>query len=136
MSEAIKKNRPQFANIHISQIVGYRMPLAALVSIMHRISGALIFLLLPFVLFLLERSLTSEISFEYFRGFVSHWFTKLVILALCWAFLHHFCAGLRHLIMDLHFGVTKEGSRKSAASVLAVSLILTVLVALKLFGAF
>jgi succinate dehydrogenase / fumarate reductase cytochrome b subunit len=136
MSETIKKSRPQFTNIHITQIVGYRMPLAALVSILHRISGALIFLLLPFVLFLLERSLTSEISFDYFRGFVSHWFAKLVILALCWAFLHHFCAGLRHLVMDLHYGLTKEGARKSAAGVLVVSLVLAVLVALKLFGAF
>jgi succinate dehydrogenase / fumarate reductase cytochrome b subunit len=136
MSEAVKKNRPRFYNIHVTQIVRYRMPLAGLVSILHRISGALLFLLLPFILYLLEQSLTSELSFEHFKGITSHWFVKLVILALVWGYLHHFCAGIRHLFMDVHFGLGKDGSRKSAAAVLAVSLVLTALVALKLFGAF
>ena len=136
MSEVAKKNRPQFANIQITQIVRYRMPLAGLVSILHRISGALMFVLLPFILFLLEKSLTSEISFEYLKGFASHWFVKLLILSLAWAYLHHFCAGIRHLIMDAHIGLSREGARKSAATVLAVSLSLAALVALKLFGVF
>jgi succinate dehydrogenase / fumarate reductase cytochrome b subunit len=136
MSEAVKKNRPRFDNIHITQIVRYRMPLAGLVSILHRISGAMLFLFLPFILYLLEKSLTSEISFEYFKGIASHWFVKLLILALAWAYLQHFCAGIRHLIMDMHIGLSKDGARKSAASVLAVSLALTALVALKLFGVF
>jgi succinate dehydrogenase / fumarate reductase cytochrome b subunit len=112
------------------------MPLAGLVSILHRISGALMFVLLPFILFLLEKSLTSEISFEYLKGFASHWFVKLLILSLAWAYLHHFCAGIRHLIMDAHIGLSREGARKSAATVLAVSLSLAALVALKLFGVF
>jgi len=136
MSEAVKKARPQFSNIHITEIVRYRMPLSAMVSILHRISGALMFLLLPFILFLLEKSLTSEISFEYFKSIASHWFVKLVILALAWAYLHHFSAGIRHLFMDAHIGLSKEGSRKTASSVLIISLVLTALVALKLFGAF
>jgi succinate dehydrogenase / fumarate reductase, cytochrome b subunit len=136
MSEVAKKNRPQFANIHITQIARYRMPLAALVSILHRISGALMFVLLPFILFLLDKSLTSEISFEYLKGFTSHWFVKLLILALAWAYLHHFCAGIRHLIMDAHIGLSKDGARKSAATVLAVSLSLAALIVLKLFGVF
>lgn len=136
MSEAAKKSRPQFSNIHITQIAHYRLPLAGLVSILHRISGFLMFLLLPFVLYLLERSLTSESTYEYMRGFVSHWFVKLIILALSWAYLHHFSAGIRHLFMDMHMGLSKEGSRHSAASVLAISLFLTLLVALKLFGVF
>jgi succinate dehydrogenase / fumarate reductase cytochrome b subunit len=136
MSDAAKSTRPQFRNIHIFQIMGYRMPLAALVSILHRISGLLMFVLLPFILFLLEKSLVSEISFDYFRGLTSGWFVKLVLLALSWAYLHHFCAGIRHLIMDNHIGLSKDGSRRSAAIVLAVSLILAALVGLKLFGAF
>jgi succinate dehydrogenase / fumarate reductase cytochrome b subunit len=136
MSEAANKSRPQFSNIHITQIAHYRLPLAGLVSILHRISGFLMFLLLPFVLYLLERSLTSESTYEYMRGFVSHWFVKLIILALSWAYLHHFSAGIRHLFMDMHMGLSKEGSRHSAASVLAISLFLTLLVALKLFGVF
>jgi succinate dehydrogenase / fumarate reductase cytochrome b subunit len=106
------------------------------VSILHRISGALMFLLLPFVLYLLERSITSETSFDYLRGFASQWYIKLLILALSWAYLHHFAAGIRHLFMDMHMGLSKEGSRHSAASVLAISLFLTLLVALKLFGVF
>ena len=136
MSEAAKPNRPQFRNINITQIVGYRLPLAGIISILHRISGLLMFLLLPFILFLLDKSLVSESSFEYFKGFTSNWFVKLVILALSWAYLHHFCAGIRHLVMDNHIGLTKDGARKSAAGVLIISVPLALIVALKLFGAF
>lgn len=140
MSEAIngivKKERPEFRNIHLTDIARYRMPLAAFVSILHRISGVLIFLLLPFILYLLNSSLTSEISFDYFKGFTSGWFVKLIILALSWSYLHHFCAGVRHLIMDTHLGLDKDSARKSAVSVLVVSLLLAALVALKLFGVF
>lgn len=123
-------------NIRITQIVTYRMPFAALVSITHRISGFLMFLLLPFILFLLDKSLTSEISFEYLKGFTSHWFVKLVILGVSWAYLHHLCAGIRHLSMDLHFGLSKDGCRRSAVAVFSVSIPLAMLVALKLFGVF
>lgn len=136
MSEAIKKQRTQFKNIHIAQIVRYRMPISAVVSIMHRISGALLFLLLPFILYLFEKSLFSEIAFEHFKGIASHWFVKLVLLALSWAYLHHFCAGIRHLMMDMHIGLTKTGARRTSVGVFAISLPLTALVALKLFGAF
>ena len=134
--DAVKNSRPEFRNIHITQLVNYRLPLAGVLSILHRISGVLMFLLLPFVLFMLEKSLTSEISFEYFKGITSGWFVKLVILALSWGYLHHFCAGIRHLIMDNHIGVNKDSARKSATVVFAISLPLAGLVALKLFGAF
>jgi succinate dehydrogenase / fumarate reductase, cytochrome b subunit len=136
MSEAVKKNRRQFGVMTFADTVHYRLPLAGIVSILHRISGILMFMLLPFVLFLLDKSLTSEISFEYFRGYTSHWLVKLAILALSWAYLHHFCAGLRHLVMDLHVGLDKDSGRKSAVGVFAVSLPLAALVALKLFGVF
>ncbi|MDB5839114.1 MAG: sdhC [Herminiimonas sp.] len=136
MSEAVKKNRPQYTNIHVTQLMNYRMPLASVVSILHRISGAFMFLLLPFILYLLEKSLTSEISFSYLQGIVSHWFVKLIILGLAWSYLHHFAAGIRHLFMDSHIGLTKDGARQTSVAVLAISLALTFLVALKLFGAF
>ena len=136
MSEAVRKERREFRNIHVTQIARYRMPLSAIVSILHRISGALIFLLLPVALYLLDRSLTSETSFDYFKGIISHGFVKLVLLALAWAYLHHFCAGIRHLLMDKHFALSKEGARRTAAVTLVISLLLTALVALKLFGAF
>ncbi len=136
MSEAVKKDRRQFGVMTFAQTVHYRLPLAGIVSILHRISGLLMFVLLPFVLYLLDQSLTSEISFEHFRGYTSHFLVKLAILALCWAYLHHICAGVRHLLMDLHMGLDKLSARKSSVAVLSVSLPLTALVALKLFGAF
>lgn len=126
----------RFTNIHVLQIIRYRLPAAGMVSILHRISGALMFLLLPFILYLFDLSITSEISFAYLQGFASHWFVKLLILAISWGYLHHFCGGVRHLIMDAHIGLSKDGARKSANAVFAVSLPLTLLVALKLFGAF
>ena len=129
--------RPQYRNIHVSQILQYRLPLAGLVSILHRISGALMFLVgIPFILYLFQQSLTSEISYESYRGLVSHWFAKLVLLALIWASLHHLCAGIRYLVLDVHVGLEKEQARTSAAVVLGVSLALTFVVALKLFGVF
>ncbi|MET0322420.1 MAG: succinate dehydrogenase, cytochrome b556 subunit [Duganella sp.] len=140
MSEAVrvapKKERPEFRNIHVTELMNYRQPLAAIVSILHRISGALIFALLPFVLYLLQNSLRSEISYEYYQGFMTYPLVKLIVLALVWAILHHMFAGVRHLVMDLHVGLDKDSARKSSAAVLALSLTLTVLVALKLFGVF
>jgi succinate dehydrogenase / fumarate reductase cytochrome b subunit len=106
------------------------------VSILHRASGALMFLLLPFVVWLFDRSITSEISFVTFSNAVSHWFVKLVLLALLWAYFHHFIAGVRHLWMDAFHAVGKEQGRQSALLTLGLSLALTVIVALKLFGAF
>lgn len=129
--------RPEFRNIHISQIVRYRMPLAALVSILHRISGALMFLVgLPVVLYLFQQSVVSELSFDHYREFVANPFVKLVIIGLIWAYLHHLLAGVRHLLMDLDVGVEKAAGRTSAAIVLAVSLVLTVIFAAKVFGLF
>ena len=136
MSQETNTKARRFTNIHIAQIMHYRLPAAGLVSILHRISGAMMFLLLPFILYLFDKSVTSEISFNYLQGYLRHWSVKLTVLALCWAYLHHLCGGLRHLVMDAHIGLTKEGARNSARIVFAVSLPLTALVALKLFGAF
>ena len=136
MSELTRPARPIHRNIHIAQIVGYRLPAAGLVSILHRISGALMFLLLPFVLYLFDKSLTSTISFQTFKAVTSNWFVKLVILALVWAYLHHFVAGIRHLVMDMHVGVEKDTGRQTAVSVIVISLVLWVAFALKTFGAF
>ena len=140
MSEAVrevpKKERPQFRNIHVTELSNYRMAIGAIVSILHRISGIIIFALLPCILYMLELSLRSEMSYAYFQGIASHWFVKLITLGLVWAFLHHFCAGIRHLFMDVHVAIEKDSARKTASSVLVVSLVLTALVALKLFGVF
>lgn len=129
--------RPQFRNINIGQILKYRMPAPAIVSILHRVSGALMFLVgIPFILWLFQQSLTSEISFEHYQSIVSHWFAKLVLLGLIWGYLHHLLAGVRFLTLDLDIGGDKAPARRSAMGVLIVSLALTLLLALKLFGVF
>jgi succinate dehydrogenase / fumarate reductase, cytochrome b subunit len=134
------KKRPVYRNIHVSQIVGYRLPPAGIVSILHRVSGVLLFLLLPFVIWLFDVSLTSELSYERFTstffaglGFLPGWFMKLVALALIWAYLLHFIAGIRHLWMDATHSVSKEEGHLSAISTLASSSLLTVILGYKLF---
>ena len=138
MAEAVKKPRPEYRNIGIGQILtSYRLPLAGRVSILHRASGALLFLFLPFLLYLFDQSLTSELSFEVFKGFLSNIIVKLITLVLAWAFLFHFCAGIRHLVMDTnHNAVTKEKGKSTSIVVLVVSSLLTIAFAAKLFGAF
>ncbi len=138
MAEAVKKPRPEFRNIGIGQILtAYRLPLAGRVSILHRVSGGLLFVFLPFLLYLFDQSLTSELSFEVFKGFLSNIVVKLITLVLAWAFLFHFCAGVRHLVMDTnHNAVTKEKGKQTSIVVLVVSSLLTLAFAAKLFGAF
>jgi succinate dehydrogenase / fumarate reductase, cytochrome b subunit len=136
MAELAGKSRPQFRNIHVTQILAYRLPPAALVSILHRVSGALLFLGIPFALYLFQLSVTSEISFESYQAIVSHWFAKLVLLALVWALVHHALAGLRHLLTDAHFWLDLAPARASAVAVLVASLLLTLVLGLRLFGVF
>ena len=137
--------RREFRNINaFTDLTTYRMPLAALVSILHRISGALMFVLLPFIIWMFDTSVSSEVSFARFKsvfvegvGFLPGWLIKLVALALLWAFLHHFIAGLRHVWMDLnHHAVAKVYGRNTAAGVLVLSLLLTLVLGLKLFGVY
>jgi len=137
MNKTNKDNRPEFRNIHfLKDLPKYRWPMASLASGTHRISGFFQFLMLPVMLYLLESSLTSESSFEYLRGLISSWYVKLIILCIAWAYLHHLLAGVRALLMDLHIGLDKDGARKSATAVFAVSIPVAGLIALKLFGAF
>jgi succinate dehydrogenase / fumarate reductase cytochrome b subunit len=126
--------RPEFRNIHVTQIVRYRLPPPGIVSILHRISGALLFLLLPFLVWIFELSLSSELSYARLRDVASNGFVKLVLLAVLWAFLHHFVAGIRYLLLDVHVGFDKAAASRSALTVLAVSLALTLLAGLRLFG--
>jgi len=133
---AASKPRPEFRNIHVSQILKYKLPPPGMVSIMHRISGAALFLTLPFTLWLFDLSLTSELSYTRLGDFAAHWLVKLVLVGLAWAFLHHLIAGLRFLMLDLDVGVDKPAARTSALAVFAISLPLTLLAALKIFGAF
>ena len=120
--------------------LGYRLPLAGIVSILHRASGGLMFVLMPFIIWMFDKSVTSEISYSQFSsvfaagvGFLPGWFFKLVALALIWGFLHHFIAGVRHLWMDATHAVTKEFGRQSAIFTLAASVLLTLVLGAKLF---
>jgi succinate dehydrogenase / fumarate reductase cytochrome b subunit len=142
MTELAKK-RPEFRNINaFKDLTTYRMTPAAWVSILHRASGVILFLLLPLVLWMFDTSVSSELSFEKFKavfnagaGFAPGWFFKLLALALIWSCLHHFIAGFRHLWMDVsHTAVNKEFGRTSALGTLVISIGLTLVLGAKLFG--
>jgi succinate dehydrogenase / fumarate reductase cytochrome b subunit len=126
--------RPQFRNLSLGQLASYRLPPAGMVSILHRASGVLLFLMLPVLLWLFDISLKSEGTFERLRATSANVVVKLVLLAVIWALLHHLIAGIRYLALDLHVGIQKEPSRKSALLVFALSLPLALIAALWLFG--
>ena len=145
MSESVTtaKKRPEFRNINaFTDLPSYRLPAAGIVSILHRVSGAMMFILMPFIIWMFDTSISSEISFAKFKGAFNIgmlglpgiiW--KLVALALIWAFLHHSIAGLRHLWSDTHHSaVTKEFGKTSAIATLAISVGLTLVLGAKLFG--
>ncbi|MFT7400545.1 MAG: succinate dehydrogenase / fumarate reductase cytochrome b subunit [Hydrogenophaga sp.] len=141
MTEVTRK-RPEFRNINaFSDLTTYRMTPAAWVSILHRASGGLMFLLLPLIVWLFDTSVSSEISFAGFTsafsvgvGFVPGWLFKLVVLALIWAYLHHLLAGVRHVYMDATHKVSKEFGKSTALAALVVSIGLTLVLGAKLFG--
>jgi succinate dehydrogenase / fumarate reductase, cytochrome b subunit len=132
------KQRP--GTMRLIEATQYSMPPGALVSILHRFSGIILFLLMPFLIWLFDTSLTSEISYSQFTSlfiagvwFLPGWFFKLVVLGLIWAYLHHFIAGLRHLWMDVAHAVDKSFGRSSAWVTLALTGLLTLVLGIKLF---
>ena len=136
MVDATKKDKVEFRNIHVTQLASYRLPWAGKVSIFHRISGVLLFLMLPFLLRLFDASLTtneSDIVFPDLFLQVSA-FVKIIVIAVVWAYLHHFCAGIRYLLLDLHIGIERLSAQRSAIAVFSLSVFLTALFAAKLFG--
>ncbi|CAB3645365.1 MULTISPECIES: succinate dehydrogenase, cytochrome b556 subunit [Achromobacter] len=136
MSDTAAKPRPQFRNIGLAQVAfSYRLPLAGKLSILHRISGILLFLCLPLVIVpLFAASVAAPQSFAWIASIAANPIVKLVFLVLIWGYLHHFCAGIRYLLLDLHIGIDKLSAKKSAGVVFGVSLALTLVFGLKLFG--
>ncbi|MBT9525713.1 MAG: succinate dehydrogenase, cytochrome b556 subunit [Rhizobacter sp.] len=139
MAVTSTKQRPG-SNMKLIEATQYKLPPAAVVSILHRVSGILMFLLMPFIIWMFDTSLTSEITYSQFTsvfvggvGFLPGWFFKLVVLGLIWAYLHHFIAGLRHLWMDATHAVSKEFGRSSALVTLGLSIVLTLALGFKLF---
>ena len=137
-----RAKRPEFRNINaLRDLPTYRLPAAGWVSILHRVSGALMFILMPFIIWMFDTSVSSEISFARFAaaftvgiGFLPGWLVKLATLGLIWAFLHHFISGVRHLWMDINHAVSKEFGRSSAITTLTLSIALTAVFGAKLFG--
>ena len=122
MAEMTIKKRPK--NLDLTTI---RLPLPGKVSILHRVSGAGLFLCFPLLLWLFSASLNSADTFAVFKSVFSTLPAKVILAGLIWAYIHHFCAGIRFLLLDLHVGIEKEASRKSAAVVFAVSIPLTLI---------
>lgn len=140
LKEQPLKRQPVYRNIHISQLTSYRLPAAGWVSILHRITGAAMFLLLPFTIWMFDTSLTSEVSYEQFAAVFSAgavglpgWLWKLVAFALIWAYLLHFSAGLRHLWMDATHDVSLAFGRTSALVVIVLSSVVALALGFKLF---
>ena len=145
LATPLAKKRPEFRNINaFTDLPTYRLPAAGIVSILHRVSGALMFLFMPFIIWMFDTSISSEISFSRFKAAFNVgmlglpgliW--KLVALALIWAYLHHSIAGLRHLWSDTHHSaVTKEFGKISAVVTLGLSVFLTLVLGAKLFGVY
>jgi succinate dehydrogenase / fumarate reductase cytochrome b subunit len=107
--------------------------LPGLVSILHRVSGAALFLFIPFLLVLFELSLQSPQTFARFKLVFSYWLVKLIMIGLLWAYLHHLCAGIRHLALDLHYGTDLPAARATSWAVMVVSIALTLVIAVMLW---
>ena len=117
------KKRPVF--LDLQQI---SMPPAALASIGHRISGVLFALVVPFLLYLLDLSLSSQEGFNQIALMMESSITKIVIFLLLWGFIHHLYAGVRLLFADIHIGVTRESSRLTALIALIASPVTALLI--------
>ena len=129
---AVKKARPKYLNLQ-ALIFEIRLPLPGWVSILHRISGALLFVSLVWLLWMLDRSLSSEAAFERLRHYAGLWPVKLALLVLVWAYSHHFCAGIRHIVLDLDKGVDLKTARLTSGLVFAASFTLTAWLGCKLW---
>ena len=125
----VDKPRPVYLDLF-----AIRQPLPAIVSILHRISGALMFVVgIPLLLWFVQRSLASPAAFAAAMAPFSTPFGKLVLLVLAWCYLYHLLAGLRHLAIDLHIGIALAPARRSAALVLVLSVLLALIVAVRLW---
>lgn len=123
-----KKTRPK--HLDLAKI---RLPISGFVSILHRVSGAGLFLLIPFLLYLLQGSLSAPEVYAGVKQMAANGFAKLVLLGLLWAFLHHLFAGLRFLALDLHYGVELAQARLTAKLVLVASLVLTLVIGVRIW---
>ncbi|MEE9330992.1 MAG: succinate dehydrogenase, cytochrome b556 subunit [Methylophilaceae bacterium] len=116
----MQKNRP-FNRPKNLNLLTIRLPVNALVSILHRASGVGLFLLLPLMLLVMQQSLASEVSYLALRQMLDHWLVKLLLITCSWAFFHHFFAGIRHLLQDVHWMTSLQKARFTGRVVLALA---------------
>ena len=114
------KTRPNYLDL-----TTIKQPVPAVPSILHRITGFGLFIMLPFLLYLLHSSLASPDSYVRYRALIDNPLVKLILIGLIWAYLHHLFAGIRYLALDVHYGVELQPARNTSWAVLAVSLLLT-----------
>lgn len=124
----MQKQRPKHLDL-----ATIRQPIPAIVSILHRVSGVALFFSLPLLIYLLHGSLSSAESFETYRAVVGNPLVKLILIGLLWAYMHHFCAGIRFLFLDTHKGLELQTARATAKTVVVVSLALTVILGVALW---
>ena len=124
----IARQRPKYLDLF-----RIRLPLPALVSILHRISGTALFLFASALLYLLQESLHSPESYAHFTTLTGHWLVKLFLIGMLWSFLHHFFAGLRFLLLDVHVAGDLGPARATSLAVLAISLALTAILGVMLW---
>jgi len=115
----MSRPRPKYLNL-----LQIKLPVPGLVSILHRVSGAVLFLFIPFLLVLFELTLESPGGFLRFKSVLSHWAVKLLVIGLVWAYLHHLLAGIRHLALDLDYGTELLAARASSLAVLVTGIVL------------
>ncbi len=109
-------NRPKNLNL-----LTIKLPINAVVSILHRASGVGLFLALPLILLTLQYSVRSPESYAILTNLFDTWFVKLVLIGLSWAFFHHFFAGIRHLLQDIHWMTSLQKARFSGRVVLCLA---------------
>ncbi|OGT20043.1 MAG: succinate dehydrogenase, cytochrome b556 subunit [Gallionellales bacterium RIFOXYB12_FULL_54_9] len=124
----MKKQRPKHLALHL-----IKLPLPGFISILHRVSGLALFLALPLLLLALQYSLRASVTYQQLQEVLAHPLAKLLMLGLLWSFLHHLCAGIRYLAIDLHYISNLKQARGSSKVVLAVSLLLTIFIGVKLW---
>lgn len=123
------KARPKYYDLNL-----LNLPAPGLLSIFHRITGAVMFLaLIPLLLFILQQTLQSDAGFQQWKGVLSHPLAKLVLLGFIWAYLHHFLAGIRYLLLDVHYGIAKGSAQTSAKVVLVLGLLGTLLIGVRVW---
>ena len=118
------KKRPKHLNL-----IEIKLPLPALISILHRVSGVLLFFPgIPILLYSLQMMLDSPQSHDEFHVCINTFIVKCALIIFLWFFMHHLCAGIRHLALDLHYGIELEQARMSSRIVFVAGIVLTVLI--------